>query len=140
MSALITIRTAIKTTLEAAIDGLWVYDTVADVAMLPAVVVKPTTAEYVVTFGRGTDTYRFTLDVLVAWDEPDLAQRRLDDYVTGAGAKSVRQAIFINKTLGLSDVNAAITGMSGYGIQSEVASLQHLGAVLDLVVHTSGTA
>lgn len=140
MSTLTAIRDAIKTTLEANITGLWVYDTVPDAVQLPCVIVKPTTGNFAQTFGRGTDSWSFDLEVLVQLDDIDLAQDRLDAYVNGSGSSSLRQVIFQNRTLGLSDTNAAVLSMSSYGTQNDVAGVPHLGAALELTVLTSGTA
>lgn len=140
MASLSTIRDAIKTTLESAIGGLSVYDTVPEASNLPAIVVVPNMASFDVAMGRGVDTWEFDLAVLVSFSDADIAQDSLDDYVTGAGPKSVRQAIFNNKTLGLTDANAHVHEMSDYGSGFEMAKVQHIGAKLRLVVHTKGTA
>lgn len=140
MASLQSIRDAVKTTLESAIEGLSVYDTVPEVSNLPACVVVPLTANFDTAMGRGTDTWEFELPVLVSYTDADIAQDSLDDYVTGAGAKSIRQAVFQNKELGLSDANAHVSRMSDYGTSFNMASIQHIGAKLRLVVHTKGNA
>jgi hypothetical protein len=111
MATLAAIRDGIKDTIEANVTGLRVYDVVEDVTLPPAVVVLPAEADFDVAMGRGTDTWTFD-----------------------------RQVIFNNKTLGLSDVNAHISGMSRYGAEFEAAGVEHIGAVLRLIVHTTGTA
>jgi hypothetical protein len=139
MSSLQSIRDAIKTTLESAIDSLSAYDTVPGATNLPAVVVVPSTANFNVAMGRGTDTWEFDLAVMVPYTDADIAQDALDNYVTGAGDSSIRQAIFQNRDLGLSDTDAHISGMSDYGSRFEMAGIQNIGAKLRLVVHTKGT-
>lgn len=140
MASLQAIRDAIKTTLESAIEGLTVYDTVPEVSNLPAAVVVPLSANFVVAMGRGADTWTFELPVLVSYTDADIAQDSLDDFVTGAGAKSIRQVVFQNKGLGLDDVDAHISGMSDYGTAFTMADVQHIGAKLQLTVHTKGNA
>jgi hypothetical protein len=140
MSSLQAIRDAIKATVEAQIPGVFGYDTVPEVANLPAVVAMPDSADFAVAMGRGADTWELDLAVMVPWTDSDVSQDALDQLVTGAGPKSIRQVIFQNKTLGLNDVNAFISGMSDYGTAFEMASVEHLGAKLRIVVHTSGTA
>lgn len=139
MASLSEIRDAVKTTLESAIEGLTAYDTVPEVSNLPAAVVVPLTADFDVAMGRGTDTWEFDIPVLVSFTDADIAQDSLDDFVTGAGGKSIRQAVFQNKTLGLSDVDAHISEMSDYGSSFEMASVQNIGAKLHLIVYTKGT-
>lgn len=139
MASLTAIRTAVKTTLESAIPGLRVYDKVPGIAQVPAAVVEPATADFLVAMGRGTDTWEFILYVLVSDAEETLGQARLDEFVSGAGAKSIRAAIFAARTLGLASTDAHIAGLTSYGGQFESAQVAHIGATLRLVVHTKGT-
>ncbi len=140
-SPLARIRDAIKSTIETNITSLHCYDTVPDGAnVLPAVVVIPFTSDFEVSMGRGTDTWEFDLLVLVSTSDMDIRQDSLDAYVSGSGSLSIRQAIFNNKTLGLSGTDAHVSEMLEYGLRFEVASYPHIGARLRLKVHTSGTA
>lgn len=142
MSSLAAIRTAIKTTLNAAIADLNTYDTVPDASNLPCVVVAPVNADFDVSMGRGLDTWHIDLFVLVSDSERKLAQDQLDSFVTGAGPRSIRQAIFLERTLGLSEAtgtSAHISGMTSYGAKFTMSALPHVGAKLRLTVHTKGT-
>lgn len=142
MATLGALRTGVKTTLEAAISSVHCYDEVASVTVIPqggaAVVVMPVDADFLVAMGRGTDTWRFRLLVLVNPVDAELGQSQLDPYVSGAGSSSIRQALF-GSTLGLTDVHAFVTGMSGYGGGFESAGVPHIGAVLALTIHNPGT-
>jgi hypothetical protein len=140
MSSLQAIRDAIKATVEAGNPALFGYDTVPEVANLPAVVAMPDSADFAVAMGRGADTWELDLAVLVPFTDADVSQDALDELVTGAGPKSIRQIIWQNRTLGLADVNAYISGMSDYGAAFEMAQIEHIGAKLRIVVHTSGSA
>lgn len=64
MATLSAIRDGISDTLTANISDLEVYDTVPDVAITPAVVVIPESADFNIAMGRGTDRYEFDLFVL----------------------------------------------------------------------------
>lgn len=140
MATLEAIRDGVKTTIEAVVSDITAYDTVPDVTNLPALVCVPLTADFDVAMGRGLDTWEFELYVLVSTADMGIGQDALDAYVTGAGAKSIRAAVFGNRSLGLDGTNATVTGMSDYGAKFNVADLQHIGAILRLVVHTPGTA
>ncbi|MFT2016295.1 hypothetical protein ACMA1D_10695 [Streptomyces sp. 796.1] len=140
MASLMELRTAVKTALQAQIPGLICYDTVPDVAQCPAVVVMPVDADFAVSLQRGTDTWNFDLFVLVPRTDSGLSQDRLDNYLSGSGPSSVRQAIYENRSLGLPDTESLIKSMRGYGGEFATARIPHVGAVLRLVVHTSGTA
>jgi hypothetical protein len=141
MSSLSAIRDAIKATVGAAIDALTVYDTVPGSPNLPAVVVIPAAdaADFQVAMGRGVDQWNFDLIVLCSYAEAELGQDALDSYVTGAGDSSIREAVFSAKTLGLTDCNAYVESVRDYGARFPAAGIDHVGAVLRLVVLTSGT-
>ena len=140
MASLQSLRDGIKTTITSNISGLEVYDTVPDVAVTPAVVVVPAEGDFHIAMGRGTDRWEFDLYVLCQRAVSDEGQNSLDDYVTGAGSSSIRQVIWNNKTLGLTDIDAHVSGMTGYGGRFETAQIPHVGALLRLVVLTPGTA
>lgn len=139
MASLAAIRTAVKTTLEAAIPGLHVYDKIVGATHPPAVVVDPVDANFVAAMGRGTDTWEFDLHVVVSDAEETLGQIALDDYVTGAGPKSIRTAVWNDRDLGLAHTDAHVSALVAYGVRFEQAPIQHVGATLRLVVHTRGT-
>lgn len=144
MASLAELRTGVKTTLVAALGGgTEVYDTIPGQPVLPCVCVVPDSANFVVSMAKGTDTWQFDLIVLVPSGENKVGQSRLDPYVTGAGALSIRQAIYAANTptlgLGLANTNAHVSGMTDYGGSFEAVDVDHIGAKLRLVVHTRGT-
>lgn len=139
MASLAAVRAAVKTTLEAAIPGLRVYEKVAAAVQVPAVVVEPDLADFVAAMGRGIDTWEFDLQVVVGDSEEIVGQAKLDALVTGAGDLSIRAAIFASQSLGLAGTNAHVRAMTAYGVRFEQAPIQHIGATLRLVVHTRGT-
>lgn len=139
MASLGVIRDAIKDTIETYVDGMRCYGTVPESVELPACVVTPTSARFDVAFARGTDTWQFDLNVVVSWTDSDVAQRSLDEYVSGAGARSLRQVIFEHRTLGIANTDAHVAEVLQYGTGFSFANVNHLGAVLRLIVYTKGT-
>ena len=139
MASLTTIRDAIKTIIEENLEGVRCYATVPESIELPAVVVTPTSANFDVAFGRGTDTWQFDLSVVVSWADSMVSQLQLDELVSGAGVRSVRQTIFENRTLGRTDCDAHVVEVLQYGTGFSFANINHIGAVLRLIVHTKGT-
>ena len=143
MASLKQIRTAVKTTLEANLTGINVHRTVPGSAAGVVVVCRPAddeTADFIVAMGRGSDTWRFDLLVLVPSSSLAPGQDTLDDYITGAGNKSVRQVVFNNRHLGLTeDTDAHVSGVFGYGADYRLGNTDYLGATLRLTVHTKGT-
>ena len=140
MSSVAQIRTALKTTITAAIPGLFGYEQVPEVSNLPAVVVVPRSSDFTVAMGRGADTHEFDVIVVVSRSDDGLAQTALDAFVTGAGSSSIRQAIFQARSLGLTDTDAHVYGMESYGAEWDIGALNHVGAALKVRVYTSGTA
>lgn len=115
------------------VDGIEVYEFVPDVAVVPAVVVWPQEGEWV-SMGRGIDRHEIDLYVLAPRPVPDEGQITLRQLM-----HEIRVAVWSNKTLGLDSTNAHVANYSRYGGNFEVAQVPHIGAVLRLVVHTSGT-
>src|SRR5262245_10144019 len=140
MSSLAVIRDAVKTTLDANLADVYVYDFVPDNPTLPAVIVLPVASDFDAAFARGLDTWEFDLIVLTARGSDRAGQDKLDQLVNGSGSLSVRQVVFANRSLGLSDVDAHVSGMTGYGGTFSAVAIDHYSAQLRLVVRTSGTS
>ncbi|MFH8405572.1 hypothetical protein ACH4FX_12465 [Streptomyces sp. NPDC018019] len=146
MATLGEIKQAVKATLKAHIPRLNVYGDVPDVSQLPAVVVLPAKSsagglvcDFNGAMGRGLDTWRLDLYVLVSRTETTLGQQSLDAYVSGAGKRSLRRVFFEHSDLGLSDgTDAHPEGISDYGGNFATASIDHVGAVVRLIVRTTG--
>lgn len=139
MASLPQIRTALVSTISAAVAGIQGYDRVPESVNLPAFMVVPRSSDFGKSMGRGFDGYSFDVIVLVSSADDQLAQSALDPYVNGFGSSSIRQAVFNGRTLGI-DVDATVTGMSDYGAQYNVGGLDYVGAKLSVDVLTSGTA
>ena len=141
MASLADIRQGIASTIESNISGLSAYPNVPESVNLPAVLVVPRSADLAMAFGRGLDTWQFDLILLVSRRDDGLAQDDLDPMATGAGISSIRQAIFTNSLIGLTDGTAAfVTGMSQYGATYDIGGVSHVGATLTCRVTTTGTA
>jgi hypothetical protein len=136
-------REAIATTLEANIEGLITYDTLAGATQVPAAIVLPTprpmTADFTGAFQRGMDTWFLDIFVLVGIGEYAVAQNSLDSYLTGAGPNSIRQVLYQNASCGLSDTDFLVTGVSDYGGRHDSVGVDHVGAVLKVTARTSGS-
>lgn len=144
MASLTEIRAALKTTIRSTIPDLNVYSEVSDVQLVPAVIVTPgepwggaMTCDFNGAMGRGMDTWTLDLFVLVARADGALAQKNLDQYLTGRGPKSIREVIFNHSDLGLPDgTDAHAEGIRAYGGRFETAGIQHVGAVVRITVRT----
>lgn len=138
MAGLSAIRIALRNLIKTGIPELVVYDTIPEVAQMPALVICPESCDFTKAMRRGHDEYQFELFVLVARTETEVAQNRLDQYITGAGAKSIRQLIYGADGF-LEGTSGIVTGMKGYGGSFSNAGLDHVGAMLTLTVITPGT-
>lgn len=147
MASLTEIRAALKATVKSAIPDLNVYSEVSDVQQVPAVVVMPAPSsasgmacDFNGAMGRGLDQWTLDLYVLVARTDGVLAQKSLDQYVTGKGPKSIRQIIYSSPDIGLSDgTDVHVEGIREYGGSFVTAGIQHVGAVVRLTARTPST-
>ena len=133
-SSLQDILEAIKRTVSQ--TGLNVYDHQSDVTNSPACVIMPHSISFTGAMAMGGDDYDFDLAIVVANVNTKEAQRKLNQYITGKGPKSLREHLFRNGSLGLPDVDCVIKGMRGYGGRFETATTNYVGAVLKLCVTT----
>ena len=95
--------TGVRTGIGAALDtitGLRVFDYVPDSLSPPAAVVEPLEVDYDEAMQRGLDFYRAFILVIVGRMSDRSSQDRLDAYVAGSGASSVKAALESNRTLG----------------------------------------
>lgn len=99
MATLSDIRSGIATNL-GTISGLRTAAFVPDEPKPPIAVVFPENISFDTAFGRGLDTYSFTVQVIVSKVSDRNAQSNLDAYCNPSGASSVKAAIESDKTLG----------------------------------------
>lgn len=93
------VRAGLGTALDT-ITGLRVFDYVPDSLSPPAAVVEPLEVDYDEAMKRGLDFYRAFILIIVGRMSDRSSQDRLDAYVAGSGASSVKAALEANRTLG----------------------------------------
>lgn len=108
------VRDGIKANLQA-IVGLRVFDVVEGAVPLPAAVVYPESIHFDSTMGRGSDEMVFVVSLAVSATVDRAAQDKLDSYLNGTGATSIKQAMDANTTLGGIVSFARVAGMRNYG-------------------------
>ena len=139
MATLSEIRDGLKTTV-GNISGMCCYDTVPDNAInFPVAIFIPSAIEFDLAMQRGTDLYTFDMLVAVQRADSRTAQDKLDAFVTGSGSSSIRQIIYNNKTLGLSDTDARVVNMSNYAADVNLNGVDGVGANLEIQVYTKGS-
>ena len=140
MATLAEITDGLKTTLSN-ISGLRCYDNVPDMCLnFPAAFIVPTDIQFDLAMQRGTDLYTF--DVLIAVQRADsrTAQDKLHGFITGQGSNSVRQTIFNNRTLGLTDTDTRAVSVSNVSADVSVNGIDAIGANIEVQVYTKGTS
>jgi hypothetical protein len=139
MATLSEIRDGLKTTV-GNISGIRCYDTVPDNAInFPVAIFIPSAIEFDLAMQRGTDLYTFDMLVAVQRADSRTAQDKLDAFVTGSGSSSIRQIIYNNKSLGLSDTDARVVNMSNYAADVNLNGVDGVGANLEIQVYTKGS-
>ena len=140
MATLAEITDGMKTTLSN-ISGLRCYDNVPDMGLnFPAAFIVPTEIQFDLAMQRGTDLYTFDMLVAVQRADSRTAQDKLDAFITGSGSSSVRQVIYNNKTLGLSDTDARVVNMTNYAADVNLNGIDGVGANLTIEVYTKGSS
>lgn len=137
MADLSGLRTGVATRL-ATISGLNSYDTVPGSVVTPAAIVEVATIDYDAAMGRGADDITLAVRLLVSAVVDDVAQGKLDAYLAGSGATSVKAAIEADGTLGGRASFAVVPRVRTYGL-IDYAGVQYLGAVLDVEITAAGS-
>lgn len=134
MPTLKEIRKAVKATLDNAIGDVAVYERVPSAVVLPAVLIVPAQADYLLVHGNAGTGWQFDLIVLVPTADETVAQDILDDFVDAHGPRSIVAAIHASPSLGRDDCSATVRQLAKYAISYTVGIDQHLGATLRLFV------
>jgi hypothetical protein len=93
---------------------------------------------------RGNITWEIPIYLLAPDSNYDRATEILDELVDTKGDRSVFQAIWNDRSLGvvdsngLQDVDAHVDTLTAYGVTFDNAGVPHIAAVLNCVVHTPG--
>lgn len=133
------LRDAIVAVLDTELADTHLYGLVPERANLPAIVVQPAEATFPFTNARATDEFEFDLVVMTSPADMGLGQSRLDAYLSGEGATSIRQIFMRHRRLDRDDVLAAyVAGMSDYGSAFGMAGIDNVGCRLRVIVQANG--
>ena len=102
--------------------------------IVPAVLIVPAQADYMLVHGNAGTGWEFDLVVLAPSGEEEVGQDILDDFIDARGDKSLIAAIHANPTLGRSDCSAVIRRLTNYGIKSEIGGTAYVGATVRMFV------
>lgn len=130
-------RNGLKTRLET-IDGVTGYARPTGTINVPAAVVVAGPIVFDDAMARGSDMLSYTIVLLIADADSDLAQQQLDEYLAGSGARSVKAAIEGEQTLGGVADWTHVRGVTSYGL-IEYDGRQYVGARFPVEVNVDGT-
>ncbi len=99
----------------ATIAGLRVYTVLTDNPQFPAALISLDRVEFDSTMARGCDSIEFTVTLVVARADDRSAQNKLETYLAGTGATSVKTAVESDVTLGGSAFDARVTAAEQIG-------------------------
>ena len=138
MSTIGAVADALETTLEN-ISGLKVFSEAEDIATPPWAIINHPSTEFDESMQRGLDLINFEVFIVVQRSNLRTALDNLQEYTTGSGSKSLRQVIFNNSTLGLSDTTARAVRI-GSADNVNLNGVDCLGATMEVQVYTKGSA
>jgi hypothetical protein len=118
----------------ATIVGLRTYEYLADSFQPPAAMVNIDNVDYHQAFAGGDPVYTFTVTLFVARAEERTAQRKLDDYLSYSGDKSVREAIENDTTLG-GRIETCVVTSGGNIAALQVNEATYLSIEFTVIVH-----
>jgi hypothetical protein len=118
----------------ATIPGLRTASNLPENPNPPIAVISPQTISYDTAFGRGLDTYNFTITVIVGRADGRSAQDKLDEYVSSTGSSSIKLAVESDRKLGGECKDLRVTAMNSYG-SLPIGEVQYLAAEFDVVVY-----
>lgn len=113
-AAISTLRAGLVNQLNA-ISGLRTYEVIPDSPNFPAAVIALDRVLYDSTFARGCDSIEFTVTIVVGRGDDRTAQNRLETFIAGTGAGSVKTVIEADPTLGGAAMDARVTEANNVG-------------------------
>jgi len=118
----------------ATIIGLRVYDHIPDSFQPPAAMVSIDNVDYHQAFRGGDSVYTFTVSVMVARTDDRTAQKKLDEFLSYSGSRSVREAIETDMTLD-GRIQACVVNSGGNIAAVQINEATYLGVEFTVTVH-----
>ena len=117
----------------ATIPGLRTASYVPSSPKPPVAIVLPSSITFDTTFGRGMDSYEFTVLVMVGRVAERSSELALDAFCAPSGAGSIKTAIESDRTLGGKAFDLHVTGMRNYN-QMQADEVTYLAAEFAVTV------
>lgn len=136
MASIVDIRDGLAANL-ATITGLRALSYMPDRVSVPSAIVGEVGIVFDGAFARGLDTITISIRVYVSKASDRAGQDKLDGYLAGSGATSLKAAIQSDLTLGGACQTLQVSAVSGYGVY-EVGGTDYLGAEFTVTVYARG--
>ncbi len=137
MASVSAIRAALATNL-GTISGLRIVANEPDRLNPPAAAVGLTSLTFDQTFGRGLDVFELVVRLYASRADDRAGQDRLDAFLAGSGALSVKAALEADKSLAGIAQSLHVTAVENYGVY-DVGGTGYYGAEFSVTVWTRGT-
>lgn len=117
------------------ISGLRIYEVVPEDPTPPGATIRLTSVSYDSTMCRGSDQFDFLVPVFVGRADDRTAQARLEQFIAGTGASSVKTAIEADPTLGGRCQVVTVTEAKNIGTQDQPNGMSYLVVDFAVTVH-----
>lgn len=107
-ATLSALRSGLATRLQT-LTGIRVYELIPDTPYTPCTVISLDRIGYDSTMARGSDMFEFTVTVVVGRADDRSAQAKLETYLAGTGAQSLKTAVEADPTLGGVALNTRVS-------------------------------
>lgn len=134
MTNITGIRDGIEANLQT-ISGLRGYSEIPENPSIPAGVVVLNNVNYDQAFQQGLTELTFTVTIIVGRFNSRSTQQKLNEYASGTGANSVKQAIQSDRTLGGNAVDVRVEQMSNIGAIDLNDGFNYLGMDFSVTVY-----
>ena len=126
ISSISTVRTNLAAAV-AVISGLRTSATIRDAINPPIFIVGAVNQDFDETMGRGTDALTIACHLYVSRADDKAGQTKLDGYLAGSGASSIKTKIEADRTLSGACATLRVVSQAGYAYYA-IAGTDYLGA------------
>jgi len=102
----------------------------------PYALIQPSTIDYHKAYANGLSEYSFVVTIVVGQVSERSGQALLDQFCDTSGAKSIRQALELDRTLNGSAYDCTVTAMRNYG-SIVIGENNYLAAEFDVAVKSN---
>jgi len=133
------VRQAIADAITAGITDIQVNPYMLSAPVPPAIDIYPDETEYDLAMGRGLDKWRFIVRAVVGHTADLGSQANLDLMLAPAGARSIKQLVEVDRTLGGLVEDSVVLSCTGYRVYLPHSVSPLLGCEWTVELYAVGT-